>query len=65
MAGTVSNLFAAVAAFFGWKSKKLDLDNAAPMQARAQGETDQAIKDRAAAAIQDRNLEQLRKELAE
>lgn len=65
MPGTVSNFFAAVAAFFRWKGERQSLDNAAPMQARAKGETDQEIKDHAAQAIKDRDLAQIQKDLAE
>jgi hypothetical protein len=62
---TVSNFFAAVAAFFGWKRERQQLDNAAPMQARAAGAVDQQIKDKAAAAIAGQDLNQIRKDLAE
>lgn len=62
---TIKNFFAAIAAVFTWKSKKLDADNSPKMQARAQGETDQQIKDAAAKNIGEGNLDQIRKDLAE
>lgn len=62
---TIKNFFAAIAAVFTWKSKKLDTDNSPKMQARAQGETDQQIKDAAAKNIGEGNLDQIRKDLAE
>lgn len=62
---TIKNFFAAIAAVFTWKSKKLDVDNSPKMQARAQGETDQQIKDAAAKNIGEGNLDQIRKDLAE
>jgi len=62
---TISNFFAAIASLFTWKSKKLDVDNSPAMQARAKGQTDQEIKDAAAAAIKQGDLGQIQKDLAE
>lgn len=62
---TVKQFFAAIAAVFSWKSKKLDVDNAPEMKARAKGQTDQQIKDGAADAIKKGDLGQIQKDLAE
>jgi hypothetical protein len=62
---TLKTIAAAIAALFTWKSKKLDVDNSPAMQARAQGQTDQEIKDAAAKDLATGNLEQIRKDLAE
>lgn len=61
----VSSLFSAIAEFFGYQRKKLELTNTAPMQAREQAATDQETKDAAARNIAEGNIDQLRKDLAE
>lgn len=62
---TISNLFAAIAALFTWKSKKIDVDNTPEMKARATGQTDQEIKDGAAQAVATGDADTIRKDLAE
>lgn len=61
----IGNGLKAFAAFFGYQQKKLELNNAPAMQARAAGETDQQIKDGAAKAVADGDLDKIRKDLAE
>lgn len=65
MMDTVSNIFRACAEFFGWKRKKLEVDNTPQMQARDQGATDQQIKDAGAKAIAKGDIDQIRRDLAE
>lgn len=62
---SIKQLFAAIAAVFTWKAKKLDLDNTPSMQARAQGASDQQIKDKAARDIKEGNIDAIRNDLAE
>ncbi len=62
---TISNFFAAIAAMFSWRTKKLDADNTPEMKARAAGQTDQEIKDGAAKSVAAGDLDQIRKDLAE
>lgn len=66
---TLSNLFAAVAAFFGFKKAKLEADNSHAMQANATARADAATADRAtrevSEALKTGALDQLRKDAAE
>jgi len=61
----LANGFWAAAEWIGWKREKQALDNSPEMQARAQGQTDQQIKDAAAKEIATGNVADLRKDLAE
>ena len=62
---TISNFFAAVAAFFSWKGKKVAADNTPEMQAAARAKADQEIKDKARADIAAGKIEEIRTDLAE
>lgn len=66
---TISNFFAAVAALFTFRSKKLEVDNSPAMQANATARADSTTADRASGevsqALKTGDLEQLRKDAAE
>jgi len=61
----IANGLKAVAAYFGYEAQRDAEKNAPDMQARAQGQTDQQIKDDATKAIATGNVADLQKDLAE
>ena len=61
----VSNAFGAVKEFFGWASKRSDLNNSEAMKANAAAKTRQEIADKVNADIAAGNLEEERKDAAE
>lgn len=65
MGSVIKDIISGLAALFRWKAKKIEVENSPAMQARAQGQTDQEIKDSAAAAIKRGDLGQIQKDLAE
>lgn len=62
---TLSNFFAAVAALFTWKARKLEADNSPAMQANATARTDQGVTDAATKAVATDDLDAIRKGAAE
>ncbi|MDR1283328.1 MAG: hypothetical protein LBK99_21295 [Opitutaceae bacterium] len=65
MTQAISNLFGFLKELFGFKSKKLDLENSETMQANANAKTRQQLKDAAAKAAQPGHLDDLRKGVGE
>lgn len=63
--GLLKNLFGACMEFFGFAREKQVLNNTPQMQARATGQTDQQIKDGAAKAVAEGDVDTIRKDLAE
>lgn len=66
---TISNFFAAIAAFFGYAQQRSAEKNSPEMKANATAQTDAATADRAAGEVNDalktNNLDELRKDAAE
>lgn len=65
MLEALSNFFGAVKEFFGFRREQAIRENTPEMQAAAKGAQDQTVKDGAAKAIANQDIEQLRKNLAE
>jgi len=61
----IANGLKAVAAFFTWAGQRDAENNAPEMQARAQGQTDQEIKDAAAKTVATHDTTQFEKDIAE
>jgi len=63
--GLISNLVGAVKEFFGFQSKRLDLQNSAKVQQAAQAQQETDARDRTQKAIAGRDTKEVRNELSE
>ncbi len=61
----ISNAIRAVANYFGWAEKRLDLKNSPEMQKRAEAQNEANRMDRVNKEIAEGDVEALRKEMSE